>query len=94
MYSNSCVNNQNINIGKGQTQNLLQIMNISKSQTEYFFQNIKVTHPIFVPNNGSEPRLPADDGAFAVPHHTPMEVIVGQSLQPFVYPENLVVLIT
>ena len=50
---------------------------------------MKVTHPVLVPNNCSEPRLPADDGAFAVPHHTPREG-VGQSLQPFVDPENLV----
>ena len=49
-------------------------VSISKSQTQYIFQNMKVTHPVLVPNNCSEPRLPADDGAFAVPHHTPMEV--------------------
>ena len=73
MYSDSCVNNQNINIGKAQTQNLLQNISISKSQTQYVFQKMKGTHPVLVPNNCSEPRLPADDGAFAVPHHTPME---------------------
>ena len=47
-------------------------VSISISQTQYIFQKMKVTHPVLVPNNGSEPRLPADDGAFTVPHHTPM----------------------